>query len=66
MQGESRITQNIDGLHQEANSSNVIELHGTQKVITVWLQEEIFWELEQKGVPNARNAAESSNQTCFI
>jgi NAD-dependent deacetylase len=25
------ITQNIDGLHQEAGSSNVIELHGTTK-----------------------------------
>ncbi len=27
------ITQNIDGLHQEAGSSSVIELHGTTKVI---------------------------------
>lgn len=27
------ITQNIDGLHQEAGSSSVIELHGTTRVI---------------------------------
>ena len=27
------ITQNIDGLHQEAGSSSVLELHGTTKVI---------------------------------
>jgi NAD-dependent deacetylase len=30
---ESVITQNIDGLHQEAGSSRVIELHGTTRVI---------------------------------
>lgn len=28
------ITQNIDGLHQEAGSSSVIELHGTTRIIT--------------------------------
>jgi len=27
------ITQNIDGLHQEAGSSSVIELHGTTRII---------------------------------
>lgn len=27
------ITQNIDGLHQEAGSTNVIELHGTTRII---------------------------------
>ncbi len=27
------ITQNIDGLHQEAGSSTVIELHGTTRII---------------------------------
>jgi len=27
------ITQNIDGLHQEAGSSSVVELHGTTRVI---------------------------------
>jgi NAD-dependent deacetylase len=30
---KSVITQNIDGLHQEAGSSRVIELHGTARVI---------------------------------
>lgn len=30
---KSVITQNIDGLHQEAGSSTVIELHGTTRVI---------------------------------
>ena len=30
---ESVITQNIDGLHQEAGSSSVIELHGTTRII---------------------------------
>ncbi len=28
------ITQNIDGLHQEAGSTSVIELHGTSRMIT--------------------------------
>jgi len=28
------ITQNIDGLHQEAGSSAVVELHGTSRIIT--------------------------------
>jgi NAD-dependent deacetylase len=28
------ITQNIDGLHQEAGSTSVIELHGTTRIIT--------------------------------
>jgi NAD-dependent deacetylase len=28
------VTQNIDGLHQEAGSSSVIELHGTTRVIS--------------------------------
>lgn len=28
------ITQNIDGLHQEAGSASVIELHGTTRIIT--------------------------------
>ena len=28
------ITQNIDGLHQEAGSSTVVELHGTSRTIT--------------------------------
>jgi NAD-dependent deacetylase len=27
------ITQNIDGLHQEAGSTNVVELHGTARII---------------------------------
>ena len=30
---ESVITQNIDGLHQEAGSTRVIELHGTTRII---------------------------------
>jgi len=30
---ETVITQNIDGLHQEAGSSTVIELHGTTRII---------------------------------
>lgn len=30
---EAVITQNIDGLHQEAGSSSVIELHGTTRMI---------------------------------
>jgi len=30
---ETVITQNIDGLHQEAGSSDVIELHGTTRII---------------------------------
>ena len=30
---EMVVTQNIDGLHQEAGSSSVIELHGTTRII---------------------------------
>jgi NAD-dependent deacetylase len=30
---KTMITQNIDGLHQEAGSSSVIELHGTTRII---------------------------------
>jgi NAD-dependent deacetylase len=40
------ITQNIDGLHQEAGSTNVIELHGTnRKAICVRCGK--FWPIEE-------------------
>lgn len=46
------VTQNIDGLHQEAGSSNVIELHGTNRTASClscgsrWKIEEIQVKLE--------------------
>lgn len=47
------ITQNIDGLHQEAGSSNVIELHGTtRRYYCMGCRKKYsLGELEQKGVP---------------
>lgn len=40
------ITQNIDGLHQEAGSSNVIELHGTNRK-AVCVQCGKLWSIEK-------------------
>ena len=46
------ITQNIDGLHQEAGSSSVIELHGTTRIIYCltcsqeYTMDEVFFMLE--------------------
>jgi NAD-dependent deacetylase len=40
------ITQNIDGLHQEAGSSNVIELHGTNRK-AVCVQCGKLWPIEE-------------------
>lgn len=46
------ITQNIDGLHQDAGSRRVVELHGTARIIAcircgrVWPPEEIVVRLE--------------------
>jgi NAD-dependent deacetylase len=51
------ITQNIDGLHQEAGSRNVIELHGNSRFVaclkcgTVYGMKEVFDQLEQSGEP---------------
>jgi NAD-dependent deacetylase len=51
------ITQNIDGLHQEAGSTSVIELHGTTRIITCtncaeeYPMEIIFPMLEKKIPP---------------
>lgn len=42
----SLITQNIDGLHQEAGSKNVIELHGNIKRNRCISCEEIYMDLE--------------------
>ncbi len=52
------ITQNIDGLHQEAGSSRVIELHGTARVIYCMncsrqhSLEEVFSMLETSNIPH--------------
>ena len=54
---KTMITQNIDGLHQEAGSSSVIELHGTTRIIHCMncLQEysmdEVFSMLEAQTPP---------------
>jgi NAD-dependent deacetylase len=51
------ITQNIDGLHQEAGSSSVIELHGTSRIIYCmncgqeYYPDEVFSILEEKLPP---------------
>lgn len=51
------ITQNIDGLHQDAGSSSVIELHGTTRVIYCmncseeYAMDEVFLMLEVKNPP---------------
>ncbi len=51
------ITQNIDGLHQEAGSSSVIELHGTTRIITCmdcskeYPMEEVYLKLENQIPP---------------
>lgn len=51
------ITQNIDGLHQEAGSSSVIELHGTTQTIICtdcskrYALDEAFSKLEEKIPP---------------
>ncbi|TNF52083.1 sigma factor regulator FecR [bacterium] len=49
------ITQNIDGLHQDAGSTNVIELHGTNRKALcltcgkIWPIEDIQEKLEEQG-----------------
>jgi NAD-dependent deacetylase len=54
---ETVITQNIDGLHQEAGSSDVIELHGTTRTIVCvdctskYTIEEAFAKLEKQIPP---------------
>lgn len=54
---ETVITQNIDGLHQKAGSSYVIELHGTTRRITCmgcseeYLMEEVYGMLETQIPP---------------
>jgi len=51
------ITQNIDGLHQEAGSSSVIELHGTTRIIYCmncsqeYSMDEVFSMLEDRSPP---------------
>jgi NAD-dependent deacetylase len=51
------ITQNIDGLHQEAGSSSVIELHGTtRKIFCVdcskeYMMDEVYMKLEKQVPP---------------
>jgi NAD-dependent deacetylase len=51
------ITQNIDGLHQEAGSSSVIELHGTTRIIYCmncsqkYSMDEVFSMLEAERPP---------------
>ncbi len=48
------ITQNIDGLHAESGSRNVLELHGTAKFVACieckarWTSEEIFQQYEDR------------------
>jgi len=55
------ITQNIDGLHQEAGSSSVIELHGTSRIIYCmncaqeYSLDEVFSILEEELPPPCRN-----------
>jgi len=54
------ITQNIDGLHQEAGSSSVIELHGTSRIIYClncaqkYSIEDVFSILEEELPPPCR------------
>jgi NAD-dependent deacetylase len=54
------ITQNIDGLHQEAGSSSVIELHGTSKIIYClncaqeYSIDEVFSILDEELPPSCR------------
>ncbi|MDH4218517.1 MAG: NAD-dependent protein deacetylase [Candidatus Aminicenantes bacterium] len=51
------ITQNIDGLHQEAGSSSVIELHGTTRIIHCmecskeYIMNDVFAKLEKQIPP---------------
>jgi len=51
------ITQNIDGLHQEAGSSSVIELHGTTRIIICmdcskeYMMDEVYTKLEKQMPP---------------
>jgi NAD-dependent deacetylase len=51
------ITQNIDGLHQEAGSSSVIELHGTTRIIICmdcskeYRMDEVYMKLEKQVPP---------------
>lgn len=51
------ITQNIDGLHQEAGSSSVIELHGTTRIIRCmncsqeYSMDEVFSRLKAENPP---------------
>jgi NAD-dependent deacetylase len=51
------ITQNIDGLHQEAGSSSVIELHGTTRIIfcmscsTEYSMDDVFSRLKNEIPP---------------
>jgi NAD-dependent deacetylase len=51
------ITQNIDGLHQEAGSSSVIELHGTTRIIICmdcskeYMMDEVYTKLEKQLPP---------------
>lgn len=51
------ITQNIDGLHQDAGSTNVIELHGTNRKALcldcgkLWLIEEVQSRLQAGDIP---------------
>ena len=55
------ITQNIDGLHQEAGSTSVIELHGTTRIITCmncaeeYPMEVVFPILDKEIPPLCRN-----------
>jgi NAD-dependent deacetylase len=54
---ETVITQNIDGIHQTAGSSSVIELHGTTRIIYCmncskeYAMDEVFSMLEVKSPP---------------
>jgi NAD-dependent deacetylase len=52
------ITQNIDGLHQEAGSASVVELHGTTRIIYCldcsrrYSMDEVFARLEVENPPH--------------
>ena len=56
----SVITQNVDGLHQDAGSREVIELHGSRRTLTcldcarTFAREEVLAEVERGTVPRCR------------
>ena len=69
---KSLITQNIDGLHQDAGSNRVIELHGTTKVISCldclekYTIDEAFSFLEEEIPPRCRKCRGFSDPQSYF